>query len=130
MYEALRDEARWVLPEVLAFQAHARPDDTFVIWSATGETLTYAQAASEADRVAGMFAAMGLGQDETVALMLPNGLDFVRAWLGLMRLGATAVLLNPELRGSFLEHQLRCTRPRGTGHSDASRRGANPSHLP
>jgi carnitine-CoA ligase len=107
MYEALRDETRWVLPEVLAFQAHARPDDAFVIWSATGETLTYAQAAREADQVAGMFAAMGLGRDETVAVMLPNGLDFVRAWLGLMRLGRTAVLLNPELRGSFLEHQLR-----------------------
>ena len=38
MYGALRDEMRWVLPEVLAFQANARPDDAFVIWSATGET--------------------------------------------------------------------------------------------
>jgi crotonobetaine/carnitine-CoA ligase len=107
MYEWLRKEARWVLPKVLAYQARVRPNDTFVIWSATGETLTYAQAASEAEQVASMFAAMGLGQTETVAVMLPNGLDFVRAWLGLMRLGATAVLLNPELRGSFLEHQLR-----------------------
>jgi crotonobetaine/carnitine-CoA ligase len=107
MYEPLRDEARWVLPEVLAFQAHARPNDTFVIWSATGEVLTYAQAAREADLVAGMFAQMGLGPDESVAVMLPNGLDFVRAWLGLMRLGTTAILLNPELRGSFLEHQLK-----------------------
>src|SRR4051794_24546380 len=94
MYEWLRDEARWVLPEVLAYQARVRPNDTFVICSATGETLTYAQAASEADQVAGMFAAMGLGLAETVAVMLPNGIEFVRAWLGLMRLGATAVLLN------------------------------------
>jgi hypothetical protein len=107
MYEALRDEGRWALPEVLAFQARTRPDDTFVIWSATGETLSYAKAASEADRVAGMFAVMGVGHGDAVAVMLPNGLDFVRAWLGLMRLGATAVLLNPELRGAFLEHQLK-----------------------
>ena len=107
MYEALRDEGRWVLPEALAFQARTRPDDKFVIWSTTGETLSYAKAASEADRVAGMFAAMGVGHDDAVAVMLPNGLDFVRAWLGLMRLGATAVLLNPELRGAFLEHQLK-----------------------
>jgi crotonobetaine/carnitine-CoA ligase len=107
MYEALRDESRWVLSEVLAFQARTRPHDSFVIWAATGETLSYGEAASVADHVAGMFAAMGVGREDTVAVMLPNGLDFVRAWLGLMRLGATAVLLNPELRGGFLEHQLR-----------------------
>jgi hypothetical protein len=46
MYDALRDETRWVLPEALAFQALTRPDDVFVIWAATGETLTYAQAAA------------------------------------------------------------------------------------
>ena len=46
MYEALRGEGRWVLPKVLAFQARMRPDDTFLIWSATGETLSYAKAAS------------------------------------------------------------------------------------
>jgi crotonobetaine/carnitine-CoA ligase len=106
MYQWLRDEARWVLPEVLVFQARMRPNDTFVIWSATGETLSYAQAASASDQVAGLFAALGVGRADTVAVMLPNGLDFVLAWLGLMRLGATSVLLNPELRGSFLEHQL------------------------
>jgi crotonobetaine/carnitine-CoA ligase len=48
----------------------------------------------------------GIAPPETVAVMLPNGLDFVRAWLGLMRLSVTAVFLNPELRGAFLEHQL------------------------
>ena len=94
------------MPEVLAFQARTRPDDPFIVWAVTGETLTYAQAANDADRVAGMFAAMGVVSDDTVAVMLPNSLDFVRVWLGLMRLGATAVFLNPELRGAFLEHQL------------------------
>ena len=57
MYKALRDEARWVLPEVLQFQARECPNETFIISSATGETLTFAQAADDADRVAGMFAA-------------------------------------------------------------------------
>jgi crotonobetaine/carnitine-CoA ligase len=41
-----------------------------------------------------------------VAVFLPNGLDFVRVWLGLGRLGAVAVLLNTELTGGFLRHQL------------------------
>lgn len=41
-----------------------------------------------------------------VAVLLPNSLDFVRVWLGLGRLGAVAALLNTELTGGFLRHQL------------------------
>jgi crotonobetaine/carnitine-CoA ligase len=42
-----------------------------------------------------------------VAVLLPNGLDFVRLWLGLGRLGAVIVPLNTGLTGDFLAHQLR-----------------------
>ncbi len=106
MYDGLRDERRWVLPEALRFQAGARGDQPFLTAVSDGTTLTYAQAAAEAERVAGFFAGLGVKPGDPVAVLLPNGLDFVRVWLGLMRLGAVVVALNNELKGAFLAHQL------------------------
>jgi crotonobetaine/carnitine-CoA ligase len=106
MYDKLRDHRHWVLPEVLASQARTRGAENFVA-TLDGDSLTYAQAEAEAARVAGFFAALGVRPGDTVAVMLPNGLDFIRAWLGLGRLGAIFVALNTGLKGAFLEHQLR-----------------------
>lgn len=105
MYPHLRDEAHWVVPEVLAYQAAARGEQTFVSM-VDGPSLTYAQAWEEAERVAGFLAARGVQPGDMVAVMLPNSLDFVRVWLGLARLGAVLVALNTDLKGAFLEHQL------------------------
>ncbi len=106
MYEALRDHQRWVLPEVLAYQARVRGGQTFVT-TTDGDVLKYAEAEAQAARIAGFFAGLGVGPGSTVAVMLPNGLDYVRAWLGLGRLGAILVGINTGLKGAFLEHQLR-----------------------
>ena len=104
-YSGLDDPDRWVLPAVLAEQAARRPDAT---WIATtdGDATGFAQADADAARVAGWLASLGVAPGEHVAVLLPNGLDFVRAWLGLGRLGAVAVLLNTELTGAFLRHPL------------------------
>mgnify|MGYP003575700276 CR=1 FL=1 len=59
-----------------------------------------------------MFADLGIGAGDHVALMLPTGLDFLRAWFGLTRLGAVAVLLNTELTGDFLAHPIVDSSPR------------------
>jgi len=106
MYIHLRDHRRWVLPEVLAFQA-ARIPDAVYIQTTDGEHLTYGAANDDAHRVAGALASLGVGPGDRVAMMLPNNLDFVRLWLGVGRLGATLVPLNVALTGSFLEHPLR-----------------------
>ena len=106
MYEGLRDHHRWVLPEVLASQAAARPDAVFLL-TTDGERLTYGEAARHAARVAGWLAGQGVQPGDRVAAMLPNNLDFVRLWLGAARLGATLVPLNTALVGSFLAHPLR-----------------------
>lgn len=100
------DPTGWVLPAVLEEQERDRGEQVFVRVLDEGE-LTYAEAAIQARRVASRLADLGVRPGDRVALLLPNGLDFVRHWLGLGRLGATVVPLNTALTGEFLVHQLR-----------------------
>ena len=73
---------------------------------AEGGTLTFGQADADVSRMAGFLAGVGVKRGQMVAVFLPSSLDFVRVWLGLGRIGAVAVLLNTELTGGFLRHQL------------------------
>jgi len=106
MYDKLRDHHHWVLPEVLAYQARQRGTKPFVTM-VDAETITYAQAEAESAKVAGFLSDLGVAPGDTVAVMAPTGLDYIRLWLGLGRLGAILVALNTDLKGSFLSHQLR-----------------------
>ncbi|RPH44010.1 MAG: ATP-dependent acyl-CoA ligase [Burkholderiales bacterium] len=105
MYSGFDDPGRWVLPAVLAEQAARTPDARW-IETTTGERASFSQAFEDVERAAARFASLGVAPGDHVAVMLPNGLDLVRAWLGLGRLGAVAVLLNTELTGAFLRHPL------------------------
>jgi crotonobetaine/carnitine-CoA ligase len=105
MYTGFDDPDRWILPQVLAEQAARAPRRTWVE-TTDGRTLDFGQAFEDVERAAAFFASLGVAPGEHVAVMLPNGLDFLRAWLGLGRLGAVAVLLNTELTGAFLKHPL------------------------
>ncbi|MFC7517854.1 AMP-binding protein [Herbaspirillum sp. GCM10030257] len=105
-YSGFNDPDRWVLPAVLAEQAKRQPDANW-IETTDGEHCTFGEAWRDARKAAGWFVSQGVRPRDRVAVMMGNHLDFVRAWLGLGVLGATAVLLNTELQGAFLAHQLR-----------------------
>jgi carnitine-CoA ligase len=105
MYSGFDDPGRWVLPAVLAEQAARTPDVRWIETTA-GERTSFGEAFADVERAAGLFASLGVAPGDHVAVMLPSGLDLMRAWLGLGRLGAVAVLLNPELTGAFLRHPL------------------------
>jgi long-chain acyl-CoA synthetase len=60
-----------------------------------------------AGRVARGLAARGVGPGDSVALLLPNGADFVVSFLAVMRLGAVAVPLNPQFKTAELEFAFR-----------------------
>jgi len=104
-YSGFDDPARWVLPAVLREHALARPEAPWIT-TIEGEQCSFGEAWLDVRRAATWFAAQGVKPGDRVAVMLPNTLDFVRTWLGLGTLGAVAVLLNTELRGAFLQHQL------------------------
>ncbi|MDO9370376.1 MAG: AMP-binding protein [Sphingopyxis sp.] len=102
--------SRWVLPAVLEEQAENHGERQLVSMMG-GDGLSYAAMRDDAAQVAGMLADRGIRPGDHVALMLPNGLDFLRAWFGVTRLGAVAVLLNTELTGAFLAHPIRDSAP-------------------
>lgn len=105
MYSGLHDHAEWVLPRALEEAGHTHPARLWVMETG-GARLSYGEAAAQMHAVAGFFSGLGVAPGDRVAVMLPNSLDFVRAWMGLGRLGAVAVFINTELRGAFLQHQL------------------------
>ena len=105
MYSGIGNPARWVLPEVLVEQAGLRPNASW-IEMIDGDRLSFGQALADVRQVAGHLAELGVKPGDMVAVMMPNSIEFVRVWLGIGTLGAVAVLLNTELRGAFLQHQL------------------------
>lgn len=111
MYSGINDTQRWVLPLVLEEQAAARGDQPFVSMT-TGESLTYRALRDQAARIASLLQKLGCGPGDRIAVMLPNGLDIIRAWAGIGRLGGVAVMLNSELTQYFLAHPLTDSRPR------------------
>ena len=54
-------------------------------------------------RLAGGLAARGVGPDDRVALLLPNGPAFVTGFLAIAQLGAVVVPLNPQFKRAELE---------------------------
>jgi crotonobetaine/carnitine-CoA ligase len=111
MYSGIAHPQSWLLSRVIAEQAQIKGDAIAVSMLGSG-ALTFAELADQAARVAGMLQGLGIAPGDRVAVLLPNGLDFIRAWAGIERLGATCVLLNTELMGSFLLHPLRNSEPR------------------
>lgn len=111
MYSGVPDPRSWVLPRVIEEQSRARAAQPFVSMIG-GETLTFGQFGEDAAKVAGMLSGLGVRAGDRVAIMLPNGHDILRAWAGVCRLGAVAVLINTELTGAFLTHPLRDAKPR------------------
>lgn len=111
MFSGISDPARYVLVEALEEAASVHPDRLWIT-ETEGETMTFGSAAADMHRVTGHFAKSGVGPGDFVAVMMHNSCEFIRVWLGLNRLGAVAVLLNTELRGDFLAHQIRSSNVR------------------
>lgn len=96
----------WVLPSILS-QVAASKGDACWVTDEGARSLTFRQAWEGSLRAAGFFEALGVQRGDRVAMFMSNGIDFVQAWLGLGSAGMVAVMINTELRGEFLLHQLK-----------------------
>ena len=71
-----------------------------------GRRLTYAQLERDVDRLAGAFAAAGVGRGDRVGIVLPNCPQHAIAFFAALRLGAVALLVNPLATEDAMRDQL------------------------
>ncbi len=71
-----------------------------------GPIRSYRELATETAKAANAFRSLGVVKGEHVGVMMPNGLGFLTAWLGLAKLGAVLVPLNPNVTAHELQHVL------------------------
>jgi len=81
------------LDAVLASRAAKAPDA--MVFTEGGESLSYGRLREESEALAGGLAMLGVGHGDRVALLLPAGLDFIRVFFSLQRLGAVPCAFDP-----------------------------------
>lgn len=74
-------------------------------------SLDYQSLARRINRYARWARAAGVTKGDIVALIMPNGIDYVAAWLGISRVGGVAALLNTKLVGQSLAHCIDVANP-------------------
>ena len=77
------------------------------------KTLTYGEMDALANRFAHWAKGIGLRRGQTVALFMPNRLEYFPVWYGLSKIGVVTALINNQLAGSPLAH---CLNISGAAH--------------
>ena len=80
------------------------PTQTALIFE--GKSLTYQQLDVMANRYAHWGRQRGLKPGDTVALFMPNRLEYLAIWLGMNKIGVVTALINNSLTGKGLAHCL------------------------
>jgi fatty-acyl-CoA synthase len=89
--------------------ARRQPDRAALVTDAA--TLDYEGLSKRVNRYARWARSVGVAKGDTVALMMPNGIDYVAAWLGISRVGGVVALLNTKLVGQSLAHCIDVAKP-------------------
>lgn len=76
-------------------------------------SITYAGLRDAVDRMATAYRAAGIGEDDVVAIQLPNWIEFAPVFFALERVGAVAVTVSTDFRARELEYILRFSEARG-----------------
>jgi len=98
------------LIEVLDWHVLTHPDRQHVVFldeNGSENTIGYADLRNRAREVARGLGQRGIAPGETVAIMLPTGLDFFYAFFGILIAGAVPVPIYPPARPSQIEDHLR-----------------------
>lgn len=101
---------QWTLVHAVRAQARARGAAEFLTFP-DGAALTFGGLDSGSDRVASALGGLGVRPGDRVLALARNSAAFVLALVGTLKRGAIFTPINTELRGAFLEHQLRNADP-------------------
>ncbi len=103
-----RRSAKTSVGRVLQNRAARHGDRVFIRFE--DETVTYRQANETANRYAAVLAARGVRRGDVVAVMMTNSARMLLLMLAVVKLGATAGLLNHHHRGKVLAHSVELLR--------------------
>ena len=78
-----------------------------------GQRLTFSELGTRVEGIAGMLTSRGFGVGDRLALLLPNGPDFIELVYACSRLGVIAVPLNTRLSTKEIDEVLEDARPHG-----------------
>ena len=90
--------------ETLLYRSVSTPDR--LAYAVDSDHITYRQLHTDATRIAQSLVGAGLQHGDRCAVLLPTGLDFVRAFFGVQVAGAIPLAINPELPAPFLTSRL------------------------
>ena len=97
------DSSRTIVDIVEEFAAK-KPANVAVFYQ--DRTVSYRGLDEGANRVARWAQAQGIARGDAVALLMENRPEYLMAWLGLLKLGAVAALINTNLKGAALAHSI------------------------
>ncbi|MCE9651142.1 MAG: long-chain-acyl-CoA synthetase [Parvibaculum sp.] len=91
-------------PDLIEGFAATKPNNIAIIFE--DRTLTYREFNEAANRYARWAKAQGLGRGDVVALMMENRPEYLISWLGVLKAGGSAALINTNLVKTPLAHSL------------------------
>ncbi len=80
------------------------PEHTAVVFE--DRQVTYRELDAQANRFAHWVKGRGLRRGDTVALLMPNRIEYLAVWIGLAKAGVSTALINNNLTGAALAHSL------------------------
>ena len=104
-------KAAWTYPAVVRMQAERYGDRPFCSFQ-EGETLSFRELETESSALASGLADLGVTSGDRVVVLAFNSREFILTMIAAHKRGAIFVPINTELKGAFLEHQLKNTEPR------------------
>ena len=105
------DQANWSLPWILRRRADTHTDRPYLDVPDEDLVLTYAETLARAEAIAAGLLAHGGRPGDRMLIMAPNRSEVILSWFGAALAGLVEVPINTAYAGSFLEHQVRTTRP-------------------
>lgn len=95
--------------DVIDDWARRQPDRVALVTD--DASLDYDGLSKRINRYARWALSVGVAKGDTVGLIMPNGIDYVAAWLGISRVGGVVALINTKLVGQSLAHCLDVAKP-------------------